>query len=116
MKEKRSSIVSTMKDPEFDDLLRLAKAVPPLPGAFQTEVWKRLEAKNADSLTFRLIQWIESALTLLVRPMAASVAVILTISAGLWLGTQNSQSVRDPKIAYVESVSPFLHAHQETHR
>ena len=105
-----------MSDPEFDDLLRLAKAVPHLPGAFQAEVWKRIEAKDADSLTLRLTQWIESALTLLVRPMAASAAMILTISAGLWLGTQNPQSVRDPKIAYVESVSPFLQAHQETHR
>ena len=116
MNENRALPDSNTRDKEFDDLLRLSRAVPPLPGVFQAEVWRRIEAKDADSLAERLTQWIEWALALLVRPIAASAAMMVMISAGLWIGTQGQQPVQDTKIAYVKSVSPFLQAHQKAHR
>lgn len=116
MTNKRSSPDSPMHDSEFNDLLRSAKAVPPLPGAFQAEVWRRIETAEADSFKLRMRNWVDGIHAMLVRPVAASAAVVLMVSAGLWFGAQVPESVRDPKLAYVESVSPFLQAHHGAHR
>lgn len=116
MMDKRSSSISSMNDSEFDDLLRSVKVEVPLPSAFQAEAWRRIEAAESDSIAVRLRRWIEAAFGVLVRPMAASMAVMLMVSAGLWLGAKEPSTIRDSKIAYVQSVSPFAQAHQGEHR
>jgi|GEM_PF-656602 len=99
-------------DGAFDDLLRSAKVEVPLPGIFQYEVWRRIAAAQESTLMARLARTLEPILALLSRPIAASASMVLMVSAGLWLGSLGMDPVRDGKLAYVASVSPFAQRHQ----
>ena len=99
-------------DGAFDEMLRLAKVEVPLPGAFQSDVWRRIAVDQESTLTARLARILDPILSLLNRPIAATASVVLMVSAGLWLGSLGAHPGRDGKLAYVESVSPFVQSHQ----
>ncbi len=98
-------------DTGFDALLRSAKVKVPLPGAFQAEVWRRIAVTQESTLRARLSRMLESLLGTVARPLAASAVMLTMISAGLWFGSSREVPVRDAKLAYVQSVSPFAHQH-----
>ena len=83
----------------------------PLPGAFQAEVWRRISQAQEDSLGARWARNWEALLSLLVRPAVAGTAVALMVAAGLFFGSSGQSPSQDGKLAYVESVSPFVQAH-----
>ena len=95
----------------FDNLLRSARVNVPLPGAFQAEVWRRISQAQEDSLGARWARNWEALLSLLVRPAVAGTAVALMVAAGLFFGSSGQSPSQDGKLAYVESVSPFVQAH-----
>ncbi|MFN0129981.1 MAG: hypothetical protein ACKV19_25230 [Verrucomicrobiales bacterium] len=99
-------------DGAFDDWLRSAKVEVPLPGAFQSEVWRRIAVEQESTPMARLASLLDSILSALNRPVAATASVLLMVSAGLWLGSLGVPPARDGKFAYVESVSPFVPSHQ----
>lgn len=98
-------------DSGFDELLRSAEVTVPLPGAFQAEVWRRIAVAQETSFKARLERVLENVFGTLTRPVTASVMVLGMISAGLWFGSLGTEPVRDAKLAYVQSVSPFAHQH-----
>jgi hypothetical protein len=104
--------LASQDDGAFDELLRSAKAEVPLPGAFQSEVWQRIAVDQESTLMARLARILDPILSVLNRPIAASASVLLMVSAGLWLGSLRVYPARDGKLAYIESVSPFVQSHQ----
>lgn len=102
---------STSDDSRFDELLRSAEVKVPLPGAFQAEVWRRVAVAQESTLKARCSRVLDSLFGFIAQPVAASAMVLMMVSAGLWFGAQGASPVRDPKLAYVQSVSPFAHQH-----
>ncbi len=97
-----------MNDSEFDDLLRTARDERPLPASFRQAVWHRIE--SAAPVSPRGLAWFQNLLGVLVRPWGAAVGVAATVAAGLWLGAVTLPEAKDAKVAYAESISPFVHA------
>ncbi|MCB1096680.1 MAG: hypothetical protein KDN22_13970 [Verrucomicrobiae bacterium] len=108
MDKHTSTHTESGNDAGFDQLLRSANLEVPLPGAFQSEVWRRIAVARESTLTARLAHALESLLSSLAQPVAASVLVFATISAGLWFGARSTEPGHDAKLAYVQSVSPFV--------
>jgi hypothetical protein len=104
------------RDSGFDELLRSAEVKVPLPGAFQAEVWRRIAVAQETSLRGRWERILEAIFGTLARPVTASVMVLGMVSAGLWFGSLGTEPVRDAKLAYIQSVSPFAHQHGEGSR
>ena len=106
---KHTSIHSDSSDDAgFAQFLRSANLEVPLPGTFQSEVWRRIAVARESTLTGLLAHALESLLNSLAQPVAASVLVLATISTGLWFGARSTEPGRDAKLAYVQSVSPFI--------
>lgn len=99
-----------MNDSEFDDLLRTAEGNDPLPASFRQGVWHRIEstAEEAPRGLLRLQPLVDAV----VRPWGAAAGVFATVTAGIWLGAASIPEVKDTKVAYVESISPFAHVDQ----
>lgn len=97
-----------MNDSEFDDLLRTARGEVPLPGSFRQGVWHRIESATAESA--RGLGWFQDLIAIFARPWAAAAGVAATVAAGLWLGAASIPEPKDAKLAYAESISPFVHA------
>ena len=108
--------LGSQDDGAFDEMLRLAKVEVPLPGAFQSEVWQRIAVDQEWTLMARLVRILDPILSVLNGPIAASASVLVMVSAGLWLGSLGVYPARDGKLAYIESVSPFVQAHQGEQR
>ena len=100
-----------MNDREFDHFLRSAQTGPALPNSFHHDVWARIEATEVGHSLGVNGSWLDSLLTALARPMPAAALLALTIVGGLWLGSGTPAQASDLKTAYIQSVSPFLHAH-----
>ena len=111
MDEKNTNQSASSGDSGIDDLLRSAKVEVPLPGAFQSEVWRRIAVAQEATLAGRFSRALESFLGALTQPIAASAILLAMISGGLWAGSMGNEPVGDAKLAYVQSVSPFAHAH-----
>ena len=94
----------------FDELLRSAEVEVPLPGAFQSEVWRRIATAQESTFKERCSRAIEGLFGFMAQPVAASAMVLTMIGAGLWLGSVGEEPLRDGKLTYVQSVSPFAHA------
>jgi hypothetical protein len=96
-----------MNDSEFDDLLKTAREMDPLPPSFRQGVWHRIECAGQPSAG--LATWLESVAFTLARPWAAVAAVTATVTIGLWFGVASAPEPKDAKVAYAESISPFAH-------
>lgn len=97
-----------MKDTEFDDLLRNARGDISVPDSFRSEVWNRIAAEGQRSP----LTWIHSLVDGFVRPWSAFCGVTATVALGLLLGALSAPGSTDPKMAYAESISPFLQSAQ----
>lgn len=96
-----------MNDSEFDDLLRTARGEVPLPASFRQGVWHRIESATAESAR---LGWFQDLIAVFAKPWAAAAGVAATVVAGLWLGAASIPEPEDAKLAYAESISPFVHA------
>jgi hypothetical protein len=97
-----------MNDSEFDDLLRTARGETPLPPSFRQGVWHRIESAAAESAPG--LGWFQELIAVFARPWAAVAGVAATVAAGMWLGAASIPEAKDAKLAYAESISPFVHA------
>ncbi len=97
-----------MNDSEFDDLLRTARGKVPLPGSFRQGVWHRIERTAAESP--RGLAWFQGLVAVFARPWGAATGLAATVAVGLWLGAVSIPEPKDAKVAYAESISPFVHA------
>ncbi len=100
-----------MNDSEFDDLLRTAKGNVPLPGSFRQGVWHRIESTAVEAP--RGLAWLQPLVSAFVRPWGAAAGVFATVAAGIWLGAASIPEMKDAKVAYAESISPFAHTHRK---
>jgi hypothetical protein len=95
-----------MNDHEFDQMLRAAKTVEPLPSSFNHEVWQRIspmpERRRLGGVRFSIL------LQYLSQPWGALASVAATVAIGLWLGNASVPEKAHSEQAYAESVSPFL--------
>lgn len=103
---------SSGEDAAFDTLLRTAQVEVPLRGAFQSEVWRRIAVAQEITMAGRFTRHLELFVGALTRPMAAAVVLLAMISGGLWVGSLKSGQGKDAKLSYVQSISPFAHAHR----
>ena len=97
-----------MYDSEFDDLLRTAGGKVPLPDSFRQGVWHRIESAGLDSPAGA--GWLQSFVAAFTRPWTAATGLAATVAIGLWLGAATVPDAKDAKIAYAESISPFIHS------
>lgn len=111
MSKQKTEQSASGEDSGFDRLLRSAKVEVPLPGTFQSEVWRRIAVAQESTLAGRFTRLLDSLMSGLTQPVAASAVILTMISGGLWFGSLGEDPVRDAKLAYVQSVSPFAHAH-----
>ena len=102
---------ASSEDSAFDNFLRPAKVEVPLRGAFQSEVWRRIAVAQETTLAGRFSRFLESFSGALTQPVAAGAVLLAMISGGLWFGSMSGEPVRDAKLSYVQSISPFAHAH-----
>lgn len=98
-----------MKDTEFDDMLRRARGDIPLPDSFRRDVWNRIAVEEQRSP----MRWFHSLVDGIVRPWRAVCGVTAMVAVGLWLGALSGPRSTDPKMAYAESISPFLQSGQK---
>lgn len=95
-----------MNDLDFDQLLRSARGVAPLPTTFRTQVWRRIEADaNAMPLWRRRIDWWCEQL---LRPSVATASVLATVVLGASLGLTARPDPVEAENHYLRSVSPFV--------
>jgi len=104
-----------MDDSEIDNLLRSANQQISLPRSFRRKVWSRIESSATDAP--RAVLWMDKILASLARPVGAAATVTLVGVLGFWLGVTGSiegaDEGADAKLAYVETVSPFVALHGE---
>lgn len=94
-----------MKDFDFDDFLRTAKAEVPLPDSFQQEVWDRLGSKQTELPAG--VVWFRALTAGLTRPWGAATGIAATVTLGLWLGSTGFRDSKSSEVAYAMSISPF---------
>jgi len=97
-----------MKDFEFDDLLRTTRDDVPLSPLFHQEVWQRIE--NAEADRSPEIVGFPPVINAIARPWNAIAGIAAMVTLGLWLGAATVPEVKDAKLAYAQSISPFAHS------
>lgn len=95
-----------MNDLEFDDLLRTARGNVPLPDSFRSDVWTRIASGEHRPAA----AWLVGPIEAFVRPWTAVGGLAATVALGLWLGAVSAPDAVDAKVAYAESISPFIHS------
>lgn len=100
-----------MNDNEFDKFLQTTENATPLPAVFRGEVWRRIEQDNWRGHSFS--SWVENHLMILTKPLFATISIFLMTLVGLTLGLSISPKHEDLKSTYVETISPFMAAHQK---
>lgn len=98
-----------MNDTEFDDMLRKARGNVPVPDSFRSDVWNRIASEGQRSPML----WFRSLVDGFVRPWSAVCGVTATVAIGLLLGGLSAPRASDAKMAYAESISPFLQSAQK---
>lgn len=93
-----------MNTHEIDELLRSAAQDLPIPTSFRSEVWTRIAHAEQRSFAARL----NRVLAAFTRPVPAVASVIATVLVGAWLGLSTAPPVKDARLSYAESISPFL--------
>lgn len=99
-------------DDELDSLLRLSKPTMAIPHTFQAELWRRIAMAEDGSLGGRLSRWLRPLLSLVGTPPKRMTLCAVMVVGGLWFGRQRMDAGRDGRLAYLESVSPFMVAHR----
>lgn len=98
-----------MNDSELDQLLKDCNPVHGTPAGFRNEVWLRIErAESTDrsSIAGRALRRVAEWLTL---PPVAAATCAATVAAGVWLGMKPENPGTAGEMAYVRSISPFVH-------
>ena len=116
MNQKQAHSSEERNDPALDDILRTAKVEVPLPGAFQSEVWRLIAVRHQASIAVRFSSWMEKVFGWFGGPVPATATLLFMISAGIWFGSNGSEPGDDGKFAYVRSVSPFAAEHEGGHQ
>ena len=101
-----------MTDSEIDALLRQSKPAVEMPPTFQAEVWRRIAVAEESSLGRKVGGWLEMLLSWVGRPLGAAALCALTVGGGLLLGGRVKPQGSDGRVAYLESVSPFVATHR----
>ncbi|MEN9284815.1 MAG: hypothetical protein RLZZ179_2308 [Verrucomicrobiota bacterium] len=101
-----------MTDTELDGLLRQSKLHVEMPPTFQAEVWRRIAMAEEASLWRRVAHWLEMPLGWVAKPLGAVALCALTVAGGLLLGGREKSRRPDGRVAYLESVSPFVVMHR----
>jgi hypothetical protein len=107
-KENPSKSAIMMTDTELEGLLRQSKPTVKMPPTFQTEVWRRIAMAEEASLWSRVARWLEMPLGWAAKPLGAVALCALTVGGGLLLGGREKSRRPDGRVAYLESVSPFV--------
>lgn len=106
--------LSDRKDPELSRLLSEWKDLPPLPGRFREQVWRRIENTETapPARGVRVRDWLAGLLTLLPRPAlaAAYLGSLLLLGGGLgWThARKDTERVNlELGIRYAQTVDPY---------
>lgn len=93
-------------------MLRQSKPTVAMPSTFQAEVWRRIAVAEEASLLSRWNRWLEPLLGWAAKPLGAAALFALMVGGGLLFGGMNKGGRSDGRVAYLESVSPFVAAHR----
>ncbi len=107
-----------MNDDQIHRALRQAPARISLPGSFNREVWARIEAEASLTLASCLRDLGRVLFAWLARPVPATLTIALFLVIGAVLGEWGSvqPNAAANEMAYIESISPFLHPRLEDMR
>lgn len=98
---------SNPEDSKLRSLLRESRPAPSLPPRFQENVWRRIaDAETVE--TSGAPAWLESLVSLVLRPKLAFASLALLVLAGAAVGMRKGNEVarHEAQVRYVASVAP----------
>jgi hypothetical protein len=103
---------TAMNDSELDRLLKAANTPAMPPAGFQHDVWSRIEAEEMNDWKNRASRMMERFLGFFALPPVAVATCTAMVLAGVWFGMAAGKPGPAGEVAYVQSISPFAHAHR----
>ena len=101
-----------MNDSELDQLLKDCRPPVQAPAGFKRDVWLRIETAESTAWKPRAARLLERLLGVFAVPPVAVATCAAMVVAGVWCGLQPQKSEPASEMAYIQSVSPFAHAHR----
>jgi hypothetical protein len=101
-----------MNDSELDQILGRAETTVTPDAAFQSEVWRRIEAVEANAWKPRLNHLTERFFNWLALPPVALATCSVMLAAGVWTGLASGNPPPEGEMTYIQSISPFAQTHR----
>lgn len=101
-----------MNDSELDQLLKDCRPPVQVPAGFTRDVWLRIETAESAAWKPRASRVLERLLGVFALPPVAVATCAAMVVVGAWIGLHPAQSDPATEMAYIQSVSPFAHAHR----
>jgi len=101
-----------MNDSELDQLLKDGSPPVQVPAGFKHDVWLRIATAESAAWKPCAARLLERLLGVFAMPPVAVATCAAMVVAGVWCGMQPQKSDPATEVAYIQSVSPFAHAHR----